>query len=173
MINVLNRVTKELRNSVSPKDYNPVFWILNPDLSHVQGVPVEYWLINGDDIKEMDAQQKAAVDAALLPIEKATMTQVFISASEDFGVSRYSVSRQQILSVLLSEARFDGLVNRAAYLNQLVVWMNQCLDYYDTKNAELQAFTTRDEVKNFVWDFTVLANADPLVTIYEARQIPD
>jgi hypothetical protein len=173
MANVLNRTTLELRLKVSEKEYPVSEWIINPDLSAVQGVPVDYWLITGDQVKEMDASERAAVDAEMLPIEKAAKTQKFIQVTADFGESRYSLDRQQILSVLRSEARFDGLVNRANYIGKLLDWMNQVLNYYDMKNAELQALTTRDEVAAFAWDFTNLVNSDPLVTIYDARQIPD
>ena len=67
MSNVLNRTTKEYRTSVNTPDYPEVTWIINPDLSAVQSVPVKYWKIVGDTVTEMNQSEKDAVDAALFP----------------------------------------------------------------------------------------------------------
>lgn len=68
---VLHRVTKELRRSVNTPDYNPIDWIINPDLSAVAGQPVKYWLISGDIVSVADAAQQATIDAALLAAAEA------------------------------------------------------------------------------------------------------
>lgn len=65
MANVLNRVTKEYLTSVNTPDYSESYWVINPDLSNVHGVPNKYWKITGNTITEMDQDEKDAVDAAL------------------------------------------------------------------------------------------------------------
>ena len=40
-------------------------FLINPDLSGVAGVPNKYWKIVGAAVQEMNAGEKAAVDAAL------------------------------------------------------------------------------------------------------------
>ncbi len=66
MANVLNRTTKEYRQSVNTPDFDPVDWIINPDLSAVQGVSNRYWVITGDTITEMSQAEKDALDYATL-----------------------------------------------------------------------------------------------------------
>lgn len=50
MANVLNRTTKEYQISVNTPDYDPSEWIINPDLSAVEDVPSEYWVVTGDTV---------------------------------------------------------------------------------------------------------------------------
>ncbi len=64
MATVVNRATKELRTSVNTPDFNPIDWIINPDLSGVAGVPSKYWNIVGDIVSEMSQGEKDAVNAA-------------------------------------------------------------------------------------------------------------
>ena len=41
-------------------------WILNPDMSAVEGFPSQYWIITGDAVTLMDQAERDAVDAAAL-----------------------------------------------------------------------------------------------------------
>jgi hypothetical protein len=63
MATVINRETTELRISVNTPDYDEADWIINPDLSGVEGVLPHYWKISGDDVVEMNQTEKDAVDA--------------------------------------------------------------------------------------------------------------
>jgi hypothetical protein len=49
MANVLNRTTKEYLESVDTPHYPESEWLINPDLSAVQGYPPQLWIINDDD----------------------------------------------------------------------------------------------------------------------------
>lgn len=49
MANVLNRTTKEYLESVNTPEYDPVWWIINPDLSLVGDTPSHHWQIESDD----------------------------------------------------------------------------------------------------------------------------
>jgi len=64
MADVLNRATRELRRSVNTPEYPAEDWIINPDLSAVEGYPAKYWLIDGDTVSLMDEAARAAVDEA-------------------------------------------------------------------------------------------------------------
>lgn len=64
MANVLNRSTKELRRSVNTPEYPAEDWIINPDLSAVDGYASKYWVISGDTVSLMDEAARAAVDEA-------------------------------------------------------------------------------------------------------------
>lgn len=63
MASVLNRTTREYRRSVNTPDYPIQDWIIDPDLSAVQGVQSIYWVITGDEVMEMSQAEKDAVDA--------------------------------------------------------------------------------------------------------------
>lgn len=66
MADVLNRTTRQYLKSVNTPDYPPAEWIINPDMSPVEGVPNRYWIITGDVVSEMSTGEKAIVDLALL-----------------------------------------------------------------------------------------------------------
>lgn len=82
MGSILHRTTKELRTGISAMStftdgsprYSPAIYVRNPDLSAVEGVPNHYWVIDPDDsVREADADEKAAIDAARLPDIKAAL----------------------------------------------------------------------------------------------------
>lgn len=64
MSNVINRATLEYRTSVNTPNFPTDTWIINPDLSALTNVPTKYWKISGDLVLEMNASEKAVVDAA-------------------------------------------------------------------------------------------------------------
>jgi hypothetical protein len=63
MANVLNRTTKEYRVSVNTPDFPIEDWIINPDMSSVNGINPKYWAIEGDIVREMTHIEKNVVDA--------------------------------------------------------------------------------------------------------------
>jgi hypothetical protein len=66
MATVFNRTTKQLIESANTPLYSSLDWVINPDLSLLTNIPQKYWKVSGDSVVEMSAQEKAAVDAALL-----------------------------------------------------------------------------------------------------------
>lgn len=58
MANVLNRTTKVYLESVSTPDFDPADYIINPDLSAVEGIPSKFWKITGDAVSEMSQAEK-------------------------------------------------------------------------------------------------------------------
>lgn len=80
----LHRTTKQYLQSWSPNDLpEPLAnYIVSPDLSAVEGVPVKYWLITGDVVSEMSQPEKDAVDAANLSAARDAAIQAEIDALE-------------------------------------------------------------------------------------------
>jgi len=172
---VLHRTTKEKIDGVHTPDYPVADWIINPDLSAVAGVPVEYWKIVGDVVSEMGAAEKAAVDASLLPGEMtAKITQFAIQAGQLIE-SRYNTITRDGFAALLIAANnvIPPKLNRAAYIQAVINWGFAIQNAYETKKAEVLAMTTRIQVANAVWDTTALAAADPLHTFSGTLAIPD
>jgi hypothetical protein len=77
MANVLHKQTMEYLVSVNTPDYDDRYWIINPDLSNVEGVPRKYWKLEypsgGTDgtagifqpdpvVVEMDQSEKVIVN---------------------------------------------------------------------------------------------------------------
>lgn len=64
MANVLHRVTKQYRKSVNTPDFPVGVWIINPDVSAVQGFANKYWVITGDVVTLMNQISRDAIDTA-------------------------------------------------------------------------------------------------------------
>ena len=73
MATVVHRKTGQIRLSVDTSELpgDPRDWLVNPALSAVAGVPAKYWAVEGEAVREMTADEKAAVDATELPGHKA------------------------------------------------------------------------------------------------------
>jgi len=67
MANVVNKTTAEFRRSVNTPDYDPIEWIINPDLSSVKSVDKKYWKVKGDTVVEMTKEEKGLVDNQYKP----------------------------------------------------------------------------------------------------------
>lgn len=70
MANALNKSTKQYLTSVNTPDYPAADWIINPDMSAVDGFESKYWVITGDVITLMDLSARNAVDAAELSAKR-------------------------------------------------------------------------------------------------------
>lgn len=70
MATVLNRTTKALITSANTPDYSVAEWIIEPNLSAVNGFASIYWVITGDVVTLMDAPTRAAVDLAILNAQR-------------------------------------------------------------------------------------------------------
>lgn len=64
MAAVLHRATKRFLRSANTPDYPAGEWIINPDLSAVDGFHHKYWVISGDVVSLMPQAERDAVDAA-------------------------------------------------------------------------------------------------------------
>jgi len=73
MSTVVNRSTLQVLRSVNTPSFPPAAWLINPPglvgLLWL-GIPVRYWIVDGDDLREQDPAERAATDMALLPQDK-------------------------------------------------------------------------------------------------------
>lgn len=67
---VINKSTLQKIESVNTPNYSSEDWLINPDLSNVEGVDKKYWKIENDQIVEMDQAEKDIVDSAELAAYK-------------------------------------------------------------------------------------------------------
>ena len=102
MGNVLNRETLVILYSVNTPDYDPTYWVINPDLTILETVPMHYLKLVGDTLTEMTLEEKAAVDAAELLAEKNRVIPLVCQKREhkiDTGQVEYPESSGQYLSI--------------------------------------------------------------------------
>ncbi len=116
MADVLNRSTKELRHSVHSPDYDQAEWLINPDLSAVDGVPRSRWIIDGDSIRLPDAGETAAFDAADLAAAKEAKINAINAKTgqliESGSVIINGVSISTALTNQVSLQAIDALVSK-------------------------------------------------------------
>lgn len=173
MANVLNRTTKVYLVSVNTPDYPTADWIINPDLSGVQGVPVKYWKIVGDIVSEMNQSEKDAVDAALVPGAKITKKQALFDAGSALKSSQGYVDnvRDSLLSLYGDGNKIRP--NRAAHVQQFVNWEYLVDTEVKTKQAAVDAQTTLEGIDAVTLDEATLIAADPLVTVSNSLAVTD
>lgn len=93
----LHRTTKQYFKSISNVDLlEPLAnYISQPDMSAVEGVPSQYWVITGDVVSEMGQAERDAVDAATLTTRRDSTVNSEVDNVE--GVMR------QVIKLLISE----------------------------------------------------------------------
>ena len=85
----------------------------------------------------------------------------------------YPPERRELFSVLLTEAIIDGLENRVTYIRQLASWAKTVAAAQITAEAQIDAASSRDEIRAVEIDFEPIKAADPMVTIKGALAILD
>ncbi len=93
----LHRTTKQYFKSISNVDLlEPLAnYISQPDMSAVEGVPSQYWVITGDVVSEMSQAEKDVVDAATLTTRRDSTVNGEVDNVE--GVMR------QVIKLLIDE----------------------------------------------------------------------
>jgi len=157
--------------------YNRLLSVDIPPLELQGGLVVSVSYKDPLDEKQIEELNQAMLDAGFLPdkqvfLKDARALELQVTA-RTYIYAHYEPERQQTLAILLSEARFAGLVNRANYIVQALGWVDSIFTYYYTKKAEIEAATKDAEIAAVTWDFAQFDDTDPVVSIKEARSIPD
>lgn len=64
---VVNRQTARRIRSAHTPDYDSDEWLINPDLSAMEGISESYWKVVGDRVVEMNDEEKAGVNTVSSP----------------------------------------------------------------------------------------------------------
>ncbi len=62
MADVLHKVTKQFLLSVNTPDFMDGNWLINPDMSVVIGLPLKYWVIEGDTLRSATTAERTDID---------------------------------------------------------------------------------------------------------------
>jgi len=121
MATALHRSTIEIRHSVDATELpgDPADWLVQPDLSAVEGVPKKYWKLVGESVMEMTAEEKAAVDAAELAGAKRARIALLRDEADAFVAGAYPSSTRELALALYAEAIAEGYAQRRAGLRPL------------------------------------------------------
>lgn len=102
MANVIHRTTLEQQQSVHTPNYSPTTWIINPDLSDVEGVPKKYWKIAADRVVPMTQTEKDALAAGELAGQKKSKIREIDARTDALIVEKgfeYPAGSGQIMSL--------------------------------------------------------------------------
>jgi hypothetical protein len=173
MAHILNRTTKQLLNSINTPDYSEDDWIINPDLSAVENIPVDYWKIEGNSVIGMNESEKEAIDNSKVSSLKAQKLNQLDIDTTSFITSKYSLERQNSLQLLRGDARAEGKTNRFNYIQQVVIWVNSVLEYHYTVVYMINECLTKTEIEQLSWNHAANTLTDPNVFIQTAMEIQD
>lgn len=171
MSDVLNRHSLQILTSVNTPDYDPVDWVINPDLSPVAGVSPDFWVLEGDTLREMTQAEKDAQAAAQLPAVKTARVQAMSNAVTAFVAQHYDVAHQSMLNSLLAAAAVQQDAARAAYIMSALAWVESVMTYFYQQEALVIAALDAAAVAAVPFDLIPMSNTDPQVTIEQAMKL--
>lgn len=112
MSNVINRTTKQYIQFVNTPDYPDTDWIINPDLSAVDGIPQKYWKVVDDTVVPMSSEEQAAVDVA---ISASTPTSKKENYREDIYDSKGNLLTTTWYATRITEGSYTNKVRCITY----------------------------------------------------------
>lgn len=152
--------------SVNTPNYDTDDWLVNPDLSGVEGVAEYYWKVTGTPpggaVEEMNQAEKDVVDAARLATAKTIMKPSLAAAGDAYVSQRYPNWAQ--LDVLYIDAVRDR-PNRWGYLIPYMKWREKVSAEVKVKQDAVDAATDADDAYAIALDTTTLDAEDPGVTV--------
>ena len=167
MANVLNRTTLNYRASVNTPGYPVSDWVINPDMSPVDGVDRKYWVLIGDTLSVMTTAQKDAAISTWQAEKKAEL----LAAVNAKGSEHYLTDTEMRLKHEYNKAVAAGLTNRAAYIKAALDWSNTLIADWMGRDAVVNAATTHDEVTAISANFDSHDASDPAISVAGAVQV--
>lgn len=173
MGDMLNRTTLQSLTSVNTPDYDEAEWLVNPDLSALDGVPRKYWKVVGDAVVEMDATEKESVDAVELLVAKLEKVYAMKDTLTAYVARHYDEGTQRTMIAYLAEAAGDGKPNRRNYIKTSLDWVQTCIVHFYMKKGEVEAATTAASVDAVALALAAFDATDPGITVSGALAITD
>lgn len=171
MSDVLNRHSLEILHSVNTPDYDPADWVVNPDLTPVQNVSPDFWVLEGDTLREMTQAEKDAQAAVQLPTIKFKRVNDMSNAVTAFVGQHYEPARQIMLTALLAEAAAQQKQARVTYIASALAWIETSMSYFYQQAALVGAAADAAAVAAVPFDLLQFSNTDPQITIEQAMQL--
>jgi hypothetical protein len=167
---VLDRDTKQLLQvtAAALPQYPDDEWIHNPDLTAVQGLPIEYWKISGNTVLEMTAQEKLAVDGSLLTQHKQNRNDALWQAAWDWNFAYISGGTYSLMDNIV--AKSNAILNNPGSTPEQIAlanmalpmavgdqqWVKNVWGTYYQRRAQIWAATNEIQVAAVSLDFTFI-----------------
>lgn len=129
----------------------------------------DYYTPNGYAAVRVPAGTSQAV--AYVGIAKSVNLAKFQEAIAAFVESRYSTFVRLNLIGIYNNAVARLLLNRKAYVGQLLTWQDDVISYASTYSTSIQALTNQNTIAATTWNFSTLQSGDPLISPLAAIQI--
>jgi hypothetical protein len=116
MASVIHRTTYQYLESVNSPDYPTGTWLHNPDTSGLSEVPREFWIVDGETVREMTAAEKDANCLANCKIAKCAAIDArsdelivagFVHSSKTFSLSDAAQNRIMAVHQVRDDASLD------------------------------------------------------------------
>jgi hypothetical protein len=104
---------------------------------------------------------------------RAVRKDAISQTAADFISETYPSFRRELFIALAEEARNSGLVNRVAYINQLLTWAKTVVAETIVAGDEIDVETDIQIINDYVVDFTQFDATNPNITIKAALEILD
>lgn len=186
MSNVLNKQTFEYRKSVNTVQYMDGSWLINPDLTDVEYVPVKYWKIDGETIVEMSQEEKNIINNSEVEILRNTLidqiddktaeliAEGFYVFSDKFSLS---ISAQTNAQAVLIELKTSGLPDdyildepiEISMLNGGVVHFNTPAEFYNYWNIGKETIKSHYHAGAMLREQVLIMSYDDLISFVDER----
>ena len=140
------------------------------------GLGVTVWIednLSPTEVGVLDGVVAAHTAARALAGAKTARTYRLAVAATGYIGAHYPEPSQRSLLALHLSTHASGLLNRRAYIQAAIDWVESVLQDYRVRSAEIAAAATPAEVAAIGWDFTPFDATDPLATVVGALAIPD
>lgn len=182
MANAIHRTTRDYRGyllrkySVNTPEYSTDNWLINPDLSNVQGVPEYYWKVTGTPpggiVEEMSPGEKATVDSDRLSQIKTSKKNTLARDKELYLNSRYSSEERKTLNSMYTKG-VRKKPNRMEYIESFISWTESVAQELKDKQDAVDVATNISEVDAIELDTNTLNSSDPGISIKIALETED
>jgi hypothetical protein len=144
---VLHRITKRLLDVSDVLTYPEENWLRDPDLSGVEGVDPELWVVEGDTVR-LANQAEASI------VTTTTLNKVKSHKNDACWEAANAVNEKYIQGgalILAYECAYRGNEVGLAIQN----WIQLLWGDYYARKAEIWASTTKQAVNNISENFTI------------------
>lgn len=155
MANVLNIHTKEYKQSVNTTHYLDGNWLINPDLSVVDGVEKRFWKIEDGSVIEMTEEEKETVINADLPELIPAKIKNLWQACFDYQSKFYT----EPIFTRMSEMKEAGDTR----INEVETWINALWADYYTRRYTANHASSESILETISEDYT--NNGTPPYTV--------
>lgn len=168
MANVLHRTTGQFLQSVNTPDYKPSEWVINPNLTLVKNVPLKFWVIDGNAVREMTPAEKMQM---VFPKEIAAKAKFLAFEMEAYIDQHYDTGQKASLTAAWVEGSSKGYQKRAARVEKVWTWVKAVIDYFYARYGAIVSAQSFEQLEAVAWDFSGFDAVDPHVSVSEVKKL--